>query len=119
MEVLIINGHDYTRYVESKGYGWSREDIDSENTVRVKSGKLRRDKIATKRKLSYSLMNMSREMLAQLDNDLSQSTFKAIYQDLHGRQTREFYCSSFSANLDSAADDYQQWSGASFNMIEV
>lgn len=119
MEVLIINGHDYTRYIESKGYGWSREDLDTENTVRTKDGKLRRDKIGTKRKLSYDVFHMSRDLLAQLDEDLSQPTFTATYQDLHGKQIRTFYCSSFSVDLDMAADDYQQWGGASFNMIEV
>lgn len=119
MEILIINGHDYSRYIESKGYGWSREDLDTENTVRTKDGRLRREKITTKRKLSYKLMNMSRELLTQLDNDLSQPTFYATYLDLHGRMSREFYCSSFRTDLDTAADGRQQWSGASFNMIEV
>lgn len=119
MDVLIINGHDYSRYIQQKGYGWSREDLDSEKTVRVKNGTLRRQKIATKRKLSYNLMNMTREQLAQLDDDLSKPTFAATYLDLHGRDTRTFYCSSFAATLDWLIDDDGQWEGASFNMIEV
>ena len=119
MEVLIINGHDYSRFIQRKGYGWSREDLDSENTQRTKGGKLRRDKIATKRKLSYTLMKMTREQFAQLDNDLSSPTFSATYLDLHGQQTRTFYCSSFSAALVEAAGREGQWDEASFNMIEV
>lgn len=119
MDVLIINGHDYSRFIRRKGYGWSREDLDSESTVRTKNGKLRRDKIATKRKLSYTLMNMTREQFAQLDNDLSNPTFFATYLDLHGRQTRTFYCSSFAATLGEIVDQDGQWEEASFNMTEV
>lgn len=119
MDVLIINGHDYSRFIQRKGYGWSREDLDSENTKRTKDGKLRRDKITTKRKLSYTLMNMTRTQLAQLDNDLSASTFSATYLDLHGQEKRTFYCSSFSATLGEITDQDGQWEEASFNMIEV
>lgn len=119
MEVLIINGHDYSRYVERKGYSWSREDLDSENTGRTKAGIMRRDKITTKRKLSYTVMNMSRKLLAQLDNDLSAPTFSAIYFDLHGKQTRTFYCSSFSCALEELSDNEGDWGGSSFTIIEV
>lgn len=119
MGVLIINGHDYSRFIRRRGYGWSREDLDSENTKRTKDGKLRRDKIATKRKLSYTLMNMTREQFARLDGDLSNPTFSATYLDLHGQQTRTFYCSSFSATLGEITGRDSQWEEASFNMIEV
>jgi hypothetical protein len=39
--------------------------------------------------------------------------------DLHGKQTRKFYCSSFSATQDSAYNRDGEWSGAAFDMIEV
>lgn len=119
MDILIINGHDYSRFIERKGYGWSRNDLDSENTVRTKDGKMRRDKITTKRKCSYTLMNMTQEELAQLDSDLSESTFSATYLDLHGTQTRTFYCSSFSVTCAECYDDKNVWEGATFNMTEV
>lgn len=119
MEVLKINGVDYSAHIEAKGIGWSRNDVDSEKTKRVKSGTLRRDKIATKRKLAYKLINMTRSELAELDDALSESTFSATYLDLHGQQTRKFYCSSFSATLESACSEDGEWGGASFDMIEV
>lgn len=120
MNILIINGHDYSHNIEKSGYGWSREDLDSDKTTRTKNGRARRDKITTKRKLSYTLTHMTREQLAQLDDDLSPATFNATYWDLHGAMTKEFYCSSFAANMDMALDDNNElWSGASFNMIEV
>lgn len=120
MAVLLINGHDYSGYIQSGGYSWSREDIDSEKTVRTKDGRLRRDKIGAKRKLSFAMIPMRRALLAQLDEDLSRDTFSATYLDLHGESTREFYCSSFPTNLVMLTDgDEELWSGASFNMIEV
>lgn len=119
MEVLKIGGVDYSAHIEAKGIGWSRNDVDSEKTKRVKDGTLRRDKITTKRKLSYKLIHMTREQLAALDDALSAPTFSATYLDLHGQQTRKFYCSSFSATLESAYGEDGEWSGAAFDMIEV
>lgn len=119
MTVLQINGHNYTGYVKASGYGWSREDLDSQNTTRLKNGTMRRQKIATKRKLSYTIIRADRATLAQLDDDLSQPTFQATYMDLHGLKTKTFYCSSFSVTLDQAYDENGMWSGGSFNMIEV
>lgn len=119
MEILIINGHDYSKYVKRKGFSWSRNDLDSDKSTRTKDGLLRRDKITTKRKLSYDVMGMTREELAQLDDDLSAATFSATYIDLHGKETRTFYCSSFSAVMSDTHDDKWSWEAASFNMTEV
>ncbi len=120
MEILTINGKDYAPYIVRKGYGWSREDLDSEQTKRTKDGTLRRQKIGTKRKLSYQLMNMTRSELAGLDDALSAATFSATYLDLHGVMTKTFYCSSFSATLSDMLDGgHEVWADASFHLIEV
>lgn len=119
MEVLKIGGVDYSTHIEAKGIGWSRNDVDSEKTKRVKDGTLRRDKITTKRKLSYKLIHMTREQLAALDDALSAPTFSATYLDLHGQQTRKFYCSAFSATLESAYSEDGEWGDATFTMTEV
>lgn len=120
MELLKINGNDYSRYVEKKGVGWTRNDLDSDKTTRTKDGNMRRYKITTKRKLSYKMMNMTRAQLAALDDALSANTVNVTYLDLHGIQTRTFYCSSFSATLDMIlSDDNDVWSEASFNIVEV
>lgn len=117
-EVLIINGHDWSSIIQGKGYGWTRNDLDSDKTKRPKNGLMRRDKIGTKRKLSFITMPASRETLAQLDDDLSQKFFKATYLDLHGVMTKTFYCTSFETSLAEAGDGYENWSSATFNIIE-
>lgn len=120
MEVLVINGHDYSRLVKRRGVGWKRNDLDSEQTKRTKAGTMRRDKITTKRTVSFEILpTATKRELAQLDRDLSEQTFSARYLDLHGVQTRTFYCSSFSATLDEVQGEESRWSGGAFNMIEV
>ena len=122
MEVLIINGNDYSKYVERKGLGWSRNDLDSENTVRVKSGTMRRNKVCTKRKLAFKMVDMAQDVLAQLDNDLSEATFVATYLDLHGVMERTFYCTSLSGTVTEVGSndgETPMWADITFNLIEV
>lgn len=119
MEILIINGHDYSPYVKMSSVSWSRNDLDGPNAKRTKNGRMRRDKIGTKRKIGYEIINASREVLAQLDNDLSAPEFDATIRDLHGTQTRTFYCSSFSAKLQWVDGDRDVWDNGAFNIVEV
>lgn len=117
-EVLKINGHDWSPFIQSKGYGWTRNDLDSDQTKRPKNGVLRRVKIGTKRKLSFTTRPAPREKLAQLDDDLSATFFQATYLDLHGVMTRTFYCSSFETSAVELCEDYENWASASFSIIE-
>ena len=81
---------------------------------------MRRDKIGAKRKITYEAMGMTRALLAQLDEDLSGETFTATFMDLHGQMTREFYCTSFEADLTTTRrDDETTWSSHPFSLIEV
>lgn len=120
MNILVINGHDYTRWVEDDGYDWSRDDVDSEKTVRVKTGNMRRDKITEKRNLTYKMLPMPQNLAAQLDTDLHEPEFSVQYLDLHGQQTRKFYCSKFPAKLRQIVDEGNlMWGGISFNLHEI
>lgn len=119
MEVLIINGTDYSNAIAAKGYGWSRNDLDSDKTTRTKDGTMRRDKITTKRKLRYTTHSVKRDVLAKLDDDLNKPTCTVQYLDLHGMRTSTFYCSSMECTLEEAADDNEVWGGATFNLTEV
>ena len=120
MNILEINGHDYTQYIEDGGYSWSRDDVDSEKTVRVKTGNMRRDKITEKRNLTYKMLPMPEELAAQLDTDLHEPEFSVQYQDLHGPQTRRFYCSKFPAKLRQVIHEGTLlWEGIIFNLHEI
>lgn len=117
-EVFVVNGHDWSYLVKSKGYGWTRNDIDTNKSLRPKTGLMRRDKIGTKRKLSFTTIPAPREVLEQLDNDLSQTFFQATYLDLHGVMTRTFYCTKFETSLAEVTDGYETWESATFNITE-
>lgn len=119
MEVLVINGHDYSKYVERKGYSWSRNDLDSPNSGRIKNGTMRRTKVAEKRSLKYNLVSIPQAELAQLDTDISENTYQMTYADLHGVKTGIFYSSSLSAAMVQVKDETGIWEGASFTATEV
>lgn len=120
MNLLIINGHDYSKWIKDEGYDWSRDDLDSEKTTRVKSGEMRRDKITEKRNLTYKMLPMPERLASQLDDDLHANQFTVQYHDLHGTQTREFYCSKFPAQLRQIIDEGNLlWQGISFNLHEI
>ena len=116
--VLIIGGVDYSKHIERQGMTWTRNDIDTDKTVRTKDGKIRRDKIGTKRKLTFKLIHMNRQELAALDDALSATFYDATYMDLHGVQTRRFYTSEFTSTLESMYSNDGEWGEAEFNMIE-
>lgn len=117
-EVLIIGGVDYSKHVEKKGMTWTRNDLDLDTTVRTKDGRIRRNKIGTKRKLSFKLIHMTRAQLAALDDALSETIYTATYMDLHGLQHRSFYTSSFTSTLESMYSSDGEWGEAEFTMIE-
>ncbi len=120
VDLLIIDGHDYSKYIKNTGYGWGRSDLDSDKSTRTKDGRLRRDKIGTKRKITYEVMGMTRAQLAQLDEDLSKAAFTATYMDLHGQTTKEFYCANFNARLTTTRrDDESTWISEPFTITEV
>lgn len=116
--VLVIGGVDYSKHIERQGMTWTRNDLDTDKTVRTKYGKIRRDKIGTKRKLTFKLIHMTRQQLAALDDALSATFYDATYMDLHGVQTRRFYTSEFTSTLESLYSADGEWGEAEFNMIE-
>lgn len=116
--VLVINGTDYSCYVQS--YSWSRDDLDSSNTTRTKNGSMRRDKITEKRNLTYSMIPLTADIASNLDNVLHEPTIQVTYMDLHGVQTRTFYCSKFPGTLmQIISDESTTWSEISFNLHEI
>lgn len=120
MEVLVINGRDYSKYIERKGYSWSRNDIDGPNSGRVKSTRMRRDKRGDKRSLSYKMRDVPQEEFAQLDAYIAANQeFDATYLDVHGIMTKRFYCSSVKGEMVEVQKNKGLWDNVSFTMTEV
>lgn len=119
MEILKIGIHDWSHIIESRGFGWKRNDLDDESTTRTKLGTMRRRKIAEKLTLTYKTLSASREVFAALNADLRQPTFTATVLSLDGIVEKEFYCTSFSTTLIGIFDGVEMWDGAEFTLIEV
>ena len=118
----IKNGnswHDYSDLVKISGISWKRNPLDAEGAGRTLDGVMHRKFVANKITLDCTLMPDIRGDYADLDIDLQQEEFELQYRDLHGIQTKTFYCSAFQATLDLDIDDNPEWSGGSFTVIEV
>lgn len=118
--VFKIGGHDYTQFVIHEGFEWQRNDLDSDASTRTKDGVMRRQRITTKRKMTVSLSGMTREQIAQLDDDLSPVTVEVTYEDLHGPMTKTFYCSGMKATMvTSTHEGVGSWAADNVTLTEV
>ena len=121
MEVLVIKGHDYSKFIARKGVAWRRQDSDGGFSVQTLDGVIHRPIFARKRDCTYTLINMSRSEIAQLDTDISDAAFEATYLDLHGIQTRRFFCEGISAITSYVSEDTDnsEWAEVTFTLNEV
>ena len=67
---LIINGHDYSKYVHDKGYTLSYECREGQNSGMSLSGHYIWDIIGWKAVISCTLNALTAECLSQLLNDI-------------------------------------------------
>ena len=118
-QVLVINGHDYSHYVQSSGgLTWKLNAVDSKATQRVVgNAKMRRDKIADKRTISWKMLPMPEDLFRQLVTDTRSVFYTATIRDLFGIDTITAYTSSISGTLVLEQKN-RIWNNISFEMIE-
>ena len=119
--VLIINSHDYAKYIEELTP--SRNDLDAEGSGRdIQTGLMYRTRIATKQKWEVKLGRLSQAMLQQLLSDISPAFYSATVVDpTTGAQvTKTFYTSTvpFGAQRYDRESGKPYYSGMSFSMTE-
>ncbi len=119
--VLIINGHDYARYVEELNP--SRNDLDADGSGRdVQTGLMYRTRIAVKQKWEVKLLRLGEAVHRQLLEDISGQYYQATVLDpTTGREaTRTFYTSSvpFGAQRYDRSTGAPVYDGMSFSMTE-
>ena len=119
-QTLIINGHNYTKYVKARGgLKWARNDVDSKKSVRVVAGaNMRRDKLGTKRTMTWDLLRMPEADFAQLDTDVSDTFYTATIRDPHGQSSITAYTSKVEGTLVLDEDENRFWEDISFEMAE-
>ena len=67
--VFIVNGHDYTEYIQE--IKPSRNDLDADGSGRnLLNGLMYRKRISSKAKLSVSFLRLDEDMMEQLEQEI-------------------------------------------------
>lgn len=120
--VLTLNG-GYVKMPTPQTYGWSLEDLDSEEGTgrNNATGEMFRDRVATKRKLSFTWPPLSiadtSKLLQALNPDGTGQIFISVkYLDAREGKylTKTFYAGPQSANCGHRS----RWLGITANLIE-
>ena len=113
--VLYIDG---VKVPTPQTYGWSIEDLDSEEGTgrNNATGEMFRDRVSTKRKLSFTWPPLSTAETSRLLKALEPEFIEVTYFDARegGELTKTFYAGPQSANCGHRA----RWLGISANLIE-
>lgn len=117
-----LNG-DCQKVPTPQTYGWSKEDLDSEEgTGRNNAdGEMFRDRVSTKRKLSFtwpplSISETSRLLKAISPEEKGKEFISVTYLDAYEGEylTKTFYAGPQSANCGH----HSRWLGITANLIE-
>lgn len=109
---------DYQKVPTPQTYGWSVEDLDSEEGTgrNNATGEMFRDRVATKRKLSFTWPPLSISETSRLLKALKPEFISVTYLDAEEGDyiTKTFYAGPKSANCGHR----QRWLGIAANLIE-
>lgn len=118
MSYIQING---VNVKTPKSYIFSVMDLDGK-TERTASGKMKRDRIATKRRLELEWGHLSDSEVSTIMNAVSPVFFPVTYPDaLTGnQQTKTFYVGDRTSPAYSWDPTMQRakWEGLSLNLVE-
>ena len=105
---LVINGHDYTKYVKAKtGFSWERENTNNEDAGRDVSETMHPNVTSHQRILNITLGPMPFSIAQQLETDLegNDESIEVDYPDLKdGQCKRLFYNTSISSAMEQFKD---------------
>ena len=122
-EALIINGHDYTRYVKQKtGLTWARENTNDSDAGRDEADVMHTNVRSHQRKLTIKLGPMPFSAAQQLEMDLQghDAGVTVRYPDIHdGMCSRLFYSTSISAAEEQFREDGIVIDNVTFTLISV
>ena len=115
-KVSIIG--DYQKVPTPQTYGWSIEDLDSEEGTgrNNATGEMFRDRVASKRKLSFTWPPLSISETSRLLKALEPEFISVTYLDAREGDyvTKTFYAGPQSANCGHRS----RWLGIAANLIE-
>lgn len=116
---FIVNGHDYTEYVQD--IKPSRNDLDADGSGRnLLNGLMYRKRIAIKAKLSVSFLRLDETQMAQLENDLYPEYVDVTTLDPRTNEqvTRTYYTSTINNGIQRYIGGKTVYDGAAFDLTE-
>ena len=120
---VVINGHDYTRYVKQKtGFSWSRDNANDKDAGRDTGDVMHPNVTSHQRKLTMKMGPMPFEIAMQLETDLQghDDGVTVRYPDLKdGICTRLFYNTSITAAEEQFREDGIVVDNVNFTLISV
>lgn len=102
------------------GLSISIQDLDASTTGRNQKGELFRDRVAVKRKISYSAPPLSKAEMSSLLQAITDQFFTLQYPDPQTGSTKSItvYCGDRTAPMYSCIDGVYKWEGLTVDFIE-
>lgn len=118
---ITINGTDITGYIKQRGVKWGRNDVDGPNAGRNLSGKMIRDRVATKIRLDIACRPLTGAEHTQLMKLLLPERITVTYDDpLYGYVSKVMYANNHSSDyLIERKNGTEYWHNVGFPLIEV
>lgn len=118
--ILEIDGVDITPYIAYRGVKWQRSDVDGASAGRDLNGDLRRNRMATKRRLDITCRPLKAEEAALVLTAIMPEWVTVHYTDPQaGEVTKTMYANNHPASYLMLAENGQEWwDGISFPLIE-
>ena len=118
--ILDIDGVDITPYIAYGGVQWQRSDVDGEGAGRDPKGDLRRNRVATKRRLDITCRPLKSKEAQTVLTLIMPEWVTVRYTDPQaGVVTRKMYANNHPASfLMVKPDGTEWWTGITFPLIE-
>lgn len=121
--VVVINDHDYTKYVKIKtGFQYIRDNTNAESAGRDMAEEMHTDVTSHQRRIRLKMGPMPFDIGMQLEQDLqgNDSGVRMRYPDLHdGICTRLFYNTSIEAAFEQFREDGIVLDDVTFTMTTI
>lgn len=119
--ILEIDGVNIVPYIAYGGVQWQRSDVDGEGAGRDLTGTLRRNRVATKRRLDITCRPLKAEEASIVLTAIMPEWVTVRYTDpqVGAVVTRRMYANNNPASfLMKKSDGTEWWTGITFPLIE-
>ena len=117
---LVIDGTDITDCIAYNGVQWQRTDVDGEGAGRDLTGDLRRNRVATKRRLDITCVPLTAEKASMILSLIMPEWVTVEYYDpqVGGAVTKTMYSNNNPATFLIRKGGVELWNGITFPLIE-